>query len=221
MYPQLSRADRWELPHRTSAGTHLADKEASASKGVDFDLDLIVPVLNEEERLPATLAQIWPHLINRPWSTRLIVVDNGSVDATTEVVDRAKFVRSPGGSHRSPDPGKGAAVKAGMAYSSGRWVGYCDADLSTPAETIDEAMHQLQRGFDIVIASRRCTGGRYVVEQPLTRRAASWAFRFATAPFTGPITDTQCGLKLFDGPLARQLFAKCEFLRGSPSTSSS
>jgi dolichyl-phosphate beta-glucosyltransferase len=182
----------------------------SAGTNPTFDLDLIVPTLNEEERLPTTLAHMWPHLLNQPWSTRLIVVDNGSVDATTEVVERARFFGLQADVIGCRTRGKGAAVKAGVAHSQAHWVGYCDADLSTPAETIDEAIHQLQRGFDIVIASRRCTGGRYVVEQPLARRLAGWMFRFATAQLTGPIADTQCGLKLFDGALARQLFAQCE-----------
>jgi dolichyl-phosphate beta-glucosyltransferase len=174
------------------------------------DLDLIIPVLNEERRLPATLAMIGPHLRDRPWTTRLIVVDNGSVDATSEVVDRAAAAGLAAEVIGCRTPGKGAAVRAGVAHSRARWVGYCDADLSTPVETIDEGVHQLQRGFDVVIASRRCTGARFVVAQPVARRVAGRLFRAATAPLTGPVADTQCGMKLFDGPAARELFAQCE-----------
>jgi dolichyl-phosphate beta-glucosyltransferase len=208
MTPQAS-VDIWQAESGVAEGCR-DGSPMPASQAQTFDLDLIVPVLNEEERLPMTLAQIGPHLLGRSWTTRLIVVDNGSVDATIEVVDRARRFGLQTDVIGCRTRGKGAAVRTGIIHSRARWVGYCDADLSTPADTIDEGMHQLGRGFGVVIASRRCTGGRYVVEQPLLRRAAGWAFRTATAPMTGPITDTQCGLKLFDGALARELFSKCQ-----------
>lgn len=209
MSPHASSVDLWRAEGDVAGGRH-DGSPAPASTSSTFDLDLIVPVLNEEERLPTTLAQIGPHLLGRSWTTRLIVVDNGSVDATIEVVDRARHLGLQTDVIGCRTRGKGATVRTGIMHSRARWVGYCDADLSTPADTIDEGMHQLGRGFDVVIASRRCTGGRYVVEQPLLRRAAGWAFRTATAPLTGPITDTQCGLKLFDGAVARELFSKCQ-----------
>jgi glycosyltransferase involved in cell wall biosynthesis len=174
------------------------------------DLDLIIPVLNEEHRLPATLEQIGPHLRERPWTSRLIIVDNGSVDATAEVVDQARALDLDVEMIGCRTRGKGAAVRAGIAHSTAAWVGYCDADLSTPLETIDEAVHQLQRGFEVVIASRRCTGARYVIDQPVARRLASRAFHALTGTLVGSVSDTQCGLKFFAGPTARALFAECE-----------
>jgi dolichyl-phosphate beta-glucosyltransferase len=198
----LSRPDprvQWSL-----AGSRPAQSAPVA------DLDLIIPVRNEEHRLPATLAEIGPYLGRQPWTTRLIIVDNGSVDATAEVVDQARSLDVDVDVIGCRTRGKGAAVRTGMAHSRAGWVGYCDADMSTPLETIDEAVHQLQRGFQVVIASRRCTGARYVIDQPLARRVASRAFHALTGSLVGTVSDTQCGLKFFDGRVGRGLFAECQ-----------
>jgi dolichyl-phosphate beta-glucosyltransferase len=204
----------WPQPHHAGSKlvatpTPLDTRQFRDRKAV-ADLEIIVPVFNEEQRLPATLAQLIPFLQSRPWSSRVIVVDNGSVDATAEVVDHAELLGLDVDVVGCRTRGKGAAVRVGMARTTARWVGYCDADLSTPIETIDEAVHQLQRGFDVVLASRRCTGGRYLVEQPFARRIAGRFFHRATASLVTPVKDTQCGLKLFQGDVARDLFASCE-----------
>ena len=173
------------------------------------DLDLVIPVLNEEHRLPATLEAVLGYLDMQPWRCRVIVVDNGSVDATTDVVDKAGVHRLEVEVIGCSTKGKGAAVRQGIAHSTARWVGYLDADMSTPVETIGEAVHQIQRGFDVAIASRRCTGARFVIDQPIARRIASRTFHFLTRSLVGGVADTQCGFKLFDGPKARILFADC------------
>ncbi len=187
---------------------------ASATAGEDapavVDLEIVVPVLNEEHRLPATLDELVAYLPTLPLSSHVIVVDNGSVDATDEVVDRFASDGVPVDVVGCRTPGKGAAVRAGMARTTARWVGYCDADLSTPIPTIAEALHQLDRGFHVVMASRRCTGASYLVDQPARRRAASRLFHVATRPLVGRVADTQCGFKFFHGPTARELFRACE-----------
>lgn len=194
-------------PEPDPAATHIVPSTLSVPAA---DLEIVVPVLNEERRLPGTLEQLIPFLGSRSWSSRLIVVDNGSVDATADVVDRAERLGVEVDVVGCRARGKGAAVRAGMARTTARWVGYCDADMSTPLETFDEAVHQLERGFDVVLASRRCTGARYLVEQPYLRRLAGRLFHTATGSLVRPVADTQCGLKLFRGPAARDLFASCE-----------
>lgn len=171
-----------------------------------FDFDLVVPALNEERRIGRTVSALCAHLGAAPWRSRILVVDNGSVDATSAVVDQHGHtveVDVIGCRTR----GKGAAVRAGMVRSSAPWVGYCDADLATPPEAIDRGIELLELGHQVVVGSRRTLGADYLVRQPFHRRAGSRAFHAFTARLTGPISDSQCGFKLFDGDIARALFS--------------
>ena len=169
------------------------------------DLEIVIPALNEEARIWATVAALSDRLANSRLECTLVVVDNGSIDATAEVghmTDGRVPVRIIGCRQR----GKGAAVRRGVMTSRARWIGFCDADLSTPPSTIDKVVTLLEEGSPIVVASRRCAGGQYLVPQPLIRRAGGWLFRALARDLTGPIADTQCGFKFFDGNVARQLF---------------
>ncbi|MFI7546854.1 dolichyl-phosphate beta-glucosyltransferase [Actinoplanes sp. NPDC049599] len=171
------------------------------------DLEVVIPAFDEEERLGATLRATAEVLWSQPWSSRIVVVDNGSTDRTSEVADDVAG-RVPvlviGCSRR----GKGAAVRRGVLTSPARWVGYCDADAATPAKLIAPAVDLLIAGHPIVIGSRYCAGGRVMVRQSLLRRLGGRGFRTLSRRLVGDLTDTQCGFKFFDGDLARRLFAE-------------
>ncbi|MEO1287931.1 MAG: glycosyltransferase [Chloroflexota bacterium] len=101
-------------------------------------LSIVIPALNEEHRLPPSLAKIDTFLSTQSYSYEVIVVDNGSTDNTRKVVEAfadehpyIKFIQL-------SERGKGRAVKAGMLAATGDYRFICDADLSMP---IDD--HQL------------------------------------------------------------------------------
>jgi glycosyltransferase involved in cell wall biosynthesis len=171
------------------------------------ELDLIIPVLNEERRLGATLRAITQEALDSRLALRIIVVDNGCVDATTEVVDRARNSHIPVEMISCRTRGKGAAVRAGILQSTARFVGYIDADLSTPPTAIGSGIDLLSLGWEVVIGSRRCTGAGYSVPQGSLRQLGSFLFRTMGSKVVGPITDTQCGFKLFHSEVAKELFS--------------
>ncbi|MFE9773606.1 glycosyltransferase [Streptomyces sp. NPDC005931] len=173
------------------------------------DLELIVPALNEERRLPETLACTVDYLSQRPWSSAVVVVDNDSVDCTLEVLD--PFADAPVGVHviGCSEHGKGAAVRRGIATSRARFVGFADADSATPVQTLDAVMALLQEGHSAVIASRRAPGARYRIEQSFPRKCGGWVFRSLARLVLPEIADTQCGFKFFDGRLVRRVIADC------------
>ncbi|MFG2177227.1 glycosyltransferase [Streptomyces abikoensis] len=175
--------------------------------GTAHDLELVIPAYNEERRLAPTVLALADHLRVMPVSASLRVVDNGSSDRTAECVDRLAASGIPitvtGCSRR----GKGAAVARGMVTTKARWVGFCDADLATPATAIDDAVALLRQGRQVVIGSRRCTGASVPVRQPALRRLGGAGFRLATRRFSGPVKDTQCGFKFFEADAARRIFA--------------
>jgi dolichyl-phosphate beta-glucosyltransferase len=172
------------------------------------DLELIIPAYNEERRIGKTIEHVLRYLERQTYAASIAVVDNGSVDRTVDAA--AEWA---GASRRvqlhllnCARRGKGAAIRAGILSSSSRTVGFSDADLATPIETLDRVYPLLAEGAPIVIASRRENGARYHVPQPLTRRLGSEAFRRTARLVVDGISDTQCGFKFFQRDVARRLF---------------
>lgn len=171
----------------------------------ECDLEIVVPAYNEEKRLPATLASLLPQIARlEDVHARVVVVDNGSCDRTSDIVDRidSPLISVIGCSI----PGKGAAVRRGILTSRARHVGFLDADSSVRAEVLHEAYELLEDGCDIVIASRRCPGALYKVKQSPVRRMGSWAFRRAVHSLVPGVADTQCGFKFFSNAAAARIF---------------
>jgi dolichyl-phosphate beta-glucosyltransferase len=176
------------------------------------DLEVIVPAYNEAVRIGPTIDALSHHLDAMQISSTIRVIDNGSSDHTAEVVDAAvdqdqrTRVTVEGCARR----GKGNAVRRGMVTAQSRWVGFCDADLATPAEAITPAVRHLQDGWPVVIGSRHIEGARLVQPQSLTRRAGGRGFRLLARHLGGTdtIADTQCGFKFFEGGVARHLFSE-------------
>jgi dolichyl-phosphate beta-glucosyltransferase len=172
------------------------------------DFDLVIPALNEEHRIGQTIIDTCRQLEGETFSARLIVVDNGSVDATAEAVDAARRAHVPVEVIGCRRRGKGAAVRAGIRYAHSRHIAYFDADLSTPPSAIAEAYTLLESGWDAVVGSRRCAGAEYAVAQPWVRRVGSKVFSLAATGMASGITDTQCGFKAFRADVAKRVFDK-------------
>ena len=175
------------------------------------DLDIVVPVYNEEARLGETLRALTAHTATLPLRVLITVVDNGSVDRTAEVADEVVERRPANTALRligCSRQGKGAAVRRGILAGTARWRGFCDADLSTPPHVLTDVIAHLEQGAPVVIGSRRAPGASYAVPQPLVRRLGSSTFRMLTRPLVGDVADTQCGFKFFSGEAAEQIFSR-------------
>lgn len=170
------------------------------------DLEIVVPVFNEEERIGDTLRHFLAFLERQPFSSAVTVVDNGSTDRTAEIVDTLRSQSVPSRLLGCADQGKGAAVRRGILATKARYVGFSDADLATPIETLETMVPLLDGGHPIVIGSRRCEGASYEVAQPLARRCAGAAFRRVVNEVVDDVADTQCGFKFFRADVARELF---------------
>jgi dolichyl-phosphate beta-glucosyltransferase len=171
-------------------------------------LSVVIPAFNEERRLPATLARIQGYLGARGTSYQVLVVDDGSSDATAEVARGA-------GPHvgllrHDTNRGKGHAVRAGMLAAAGELRLMTDADLSTPIDEIGRLEAGLERGFDVAIGSRAVAGSRIEVHQPAYREAMGRLFnRLVQGLLLPGLHDTQCGFKLWRGGAAATAFAAC------------
>lgn len=172
-------------------------------------LEVVIPTLNEERRLPQTLARTLDYLRQQPYSSAVVVVENGSVDGTADVVRSAMGGDVPVHLLGCATPGKGAAVRRGFLTGQSRHVGFMDADLATPVETLDRVVPLLDAGFTTVIGSRGVTEAQRVVPQGVVRRVGGEVFRAAARTVLPDVVDSQCGFKFFSGDVVRRTLAQC------------
>jgi glycosyltransferase involved in cell wall biosynthesis len=187
--------------------------EAPAPEGPAPRLSVVVPAYNEESRLRATLDAIGDHLRADPeqWGDwELIVVDDGSTDATAAIAAEAAAAEPRIRTVTAPENrGKGNALRLGVLASRGRRVLLTDADLATPIEELDRLDLILTMGRGTAaIGSRALPESRIEIRQAYVRellgRLGNALIRAVAVP---GIRDTQCGFKLIDGPAAREAFA--------------
>jgi dolichyl-phosphate beta-glucosyltransferase len=167
-------------------------------------LSIVIPAYNEARRLPTTLAQIGAYLAAQPFAGEVLVVDDGSSDATAALAEAAPGVTVLRRDHR----GKGFAVRAGALAARGAYVLLCDADLAVPIEEWPKLEERLLAGFEVVIGSREGVGATREGE-PWYRHVMGRAFNLiiATVALRG-ISDTQCGFKAMARPVAQDLFKR-------------
>ncbi|MFN8179798.1 MAG: dolichyl-phosphate beta-glucosyltransferase [bacterium] len=174
------------------------------------DLTVIVPAYNEERRIGPTLVALEDFLRARGETYEVLVVDDGSRDATASLVAEFANAHPAFALVRLPaNRGKGAAVREGLARSRGRRVLFTDADLSTPLDELDAMDRALADGADVIIASRALRESRLEIRQAWYREQMGKAFNRFVRLLTGiPFRDTQCGFKLLRGEDARALAAE-------------
>jgi dolichyl-phosphate beta-glucosyltransferase len=166
-------------------------------------LEVLIPARNEAKRLPDTLAQTIQYLEKQPYSSAVVVIDNGSVDQTSDLTSGAM------GSEHVPvyltgcaRTGKGAAVRRGILTSRAQFIGYMDADLATPIEMLDVVV-PLLGDSQAIIGSRHMNGANLAKRQPPHRAVGGMIFHAMARRVLGDLTDTQCGFKFFAGDTAR------------------
>jgi glycosyltransferase involved in cell wall biosynthesis len=113
-------------------------------------LALIIPALNEEGNVARTIGQVPPGLVSQ-----LIVVDNGSTDATA---DRARNAGAEVVSE--PRRGYGSACLAGLARLRPdiEAIGILDADGSDDASVLPQMLALIERGEADMVLSARVLG---------------------------------------------------------------
>lgn len=174
-----------------------------------MELSIVIPAFNEEATLAGHLDELIRVLsLNQLREWEIIVFDDGSTDATFEVVGKyghpqVRLMR------HTPNRGKGAAVRAGVLASRGEAVLVCDADMATPPAMLLPFLEELRQGADMVIGNRNDPCSSITIRQPPLRRLMGkgciWLARQITAT---RLSDYNCGFKLFRGDLARNLFAQ-------------
>jgi dolichyl-phosphate beta-glucosyltransferase len=172
---------------------------------------LVVPAYNESTRIEACIRNVaqWAHARPGGWDWETILVDDGSTDDT---VLRARRVA---GEEKldlrvisyGENRGKGAAIREGVLASSGDPLLISDTDLSTPLSEWVKLAERLPT-HPVAIGSRGMEQDLVRKRQAIHRILLGKVGNTIIQVFAVPgIQDTQCGFKLFQGDVARELFA--------------
>jgi dolichol-phosphate mannosyltransferase len=164
---------------------------------------VVLPAYNEQAALAPLLESIRAALDNSSWPYKVIVVDDGSRDATAFVASKATFVMPIELVEHQVNRGLAAALRTGLAAALDRCgpddvIVTMDADNTHPPRIISDMMAKIERGFDVVIASRFQPGAK-VYGVPRSRQLYSVGARFlfqALFPIRG-VRDYTCGYRAY------------------------
>ena len=162
-------------------------------------LSIVIPAFNEENRIEGTISRIQQYLGKQAYSSEVIVVDDGSYDNTTILVEKMalemqNLILVKNGENK----GKGYSVKNGFLHSSGQFLLFSDADLATPIEEIEKLLFHLNNGYEVAIGSRGLKESDIQIHQPWYRETMGKVFNLLVrALIVGNFKDTQCGFKCF------------------------
>jgi len=167
-----------------------------------MDISVVIPVYNEADNLVALHEELRAVLRRLGGSTEVIVVDDGSTDATAAVLERLcdqdpslTVVRL------SRNFGQTAALAAGLAHARGEVIVTLDGDLQSDPADIPRLIAKLEEGHDLVNGWRVERQDTFVTRRlpsTLANRLISFTTRLK-------LHDYGCPVKAFRGGLARSL----------------
>jgi undecaprenyl-phosphate 4-deoxy-4-formamido-L-arabinose transferase len=176
------------------ACTREAGDRASETANRTLSVSLVVPVFNEEKVLPELIRRCLDACDSMGNSFEIILVDDGSSDASSEIISAAAEHSEGGvvGVLLNRNYGQHAAVMAGFAESRGDIVVTLDADLQNPPEEVPNLVRKIDEGFDVIGTVRTPR------QDTLFRRAASRIVNRAARKATGVIMhDYGCMLRAY------------------------
>jgi dolichyl-phosphate beta-glucosyltransferase len=179
-------------------------------------ISVVIPAYNEAHRIGGTLRQTVACLETSSPQSELIVVNDGSTDATSAIardaLTNAKI------DHRLlenfPNEGKGHAVRKGLLNSTKPIALFFDADLSTPLSEIPKVIEPIANGdVDLAFGSRALDRSLIGTHQSFLRDRGGRVFNLLVRLTSGlPFWDTQCGFKAFRMEVCRPLIERAHVI---------
>ncbi len=178
-----------------------------------MDLTVVVPAYNEAESLPELTRWIGRVCDSSSISYEIVIIDDGSSDATWEVISRLSAGSSQvKGVRFRRNYGKAAALQTGFETSSGEVVITMDADLQDSPEEIPELIRMIrEEGYNLVSGWKK---RRY---DPFIKRTTSKLYNFTARKFSGiRLHDFNCGLKAYEAEVVKSIEVYGEMHRYIP-----
>lgn len=162
---------------------------------------IVVPCYNEEKRLPA---REFLDFVDSCGHISFIFINDGSTDNTGPIIDRLceASSRRIATIHSKQNVGKAEAVRMGLIkalQSRPAYLGYWDADLSTPLREIDRLSSFMEKDTNIkaVFGARVQLLGRSVKRKAYRHYIGRFFATLISQLLRFPVYDTQCGAKVF------------------------
>ena len=180
---------------------------------IDMDISLVIPVYNEEESLAPLMEWIARVMGDHGFSYEVIFVDDGSTDASWEVITRLKgqypAIR---GIRFRRNYGKSPALYGGFDAAQGEVVVTMDADLQDSPDEIPELYRMVtEEGYDLV------SGWKQKRYDPLGKTLPSKFFNMTARVTSGiRLHDFNCGLKAYKKKVVKSIEVYGEMHRFIP-----
>ena len=171
-------------------------------------ISVVVPCFNEGRTIYQNIRKINKYLSQKFDNFEIIVVNDGSTDNTLsqlKIIEQERPIKI---IENQRNEGKGKRVREGILTSQNKIVMFLDADLAIPIEELGEFLSGIEKGADMVIASRFVRGAKAIKPIPWHRKIMEVGFRILRLIILNnwEIKDTQCGFKVFKREVAKRIF---------------
>jgi glycosyltransferase involved in cell wall biosynthesis len=167
----------------------------------DKKLTIVIPALNEELGIEKTITAVPRAEIDKiGYNTQVLVVDNGSDDATADLASKAGAEVVP-----EPNRGYGTALKKGFAAADGDVIVTADADATYPLEDIPRLVQILEsENLDFITTNRFALLRKEAmsIRNRIGNAILSWTMRLL---FRLRIEDSQSGMWVFRREILKNL----------------
>jgi len=172
--------------------------------GTKPEVTVLVPALNEQD----TIAEVVERVLALPLSVELIVIDDGSTDATPQILaryaDRIRILRN------ETKGGKGNAIRMALPYATGEAVIVQDADLEYVPEEIPSLVRPILEGQAAVVYGCRFSKGLHsdmALPNKIVNVLLAWSVRLL---YGGKIADEATCYKVFRTDLLKRMNLQCQ-----------
>ncbi len=159
------------------------------------DVEIVVPVHNEERALRPSILALHDYLEGQPWTHRIVIADNASTDATP-AVSMTLVEQLPGVNYlRLEEKGRGRALRTAWGTARARVVAYMDVDLSTDLAALPVLVAPLLSGHSDVAIGTRLSSASRVTRGPKREFISRTYNRLLRLTLRSRFSDAQCGFK--------------------------
>ncbi len=172
-------------------------------------LSLVVPAYKQEKTIVKDIIALDKALSVSPFKHEIIVVVDGFLDKTYEIINNQKSaIKNLKVIGYQDNKGKGFAIKMGVKEAKGDIIGFIDSGMDLDPSEISIMLDIMEwNNADIVVGSKLHPESK--VKYPLPRKILSWGYRTLTHILFGfKVKDTQVGLKFFKKKVAKEVFSK-------------
>lgn len=182
-----------------------------AERDQRLELEVVVPVYNEERTLALSIRRLHRYLSSSvPLRWRILIADNASTDATPEIAASLSIAMDGVSVLRLEQKGRGRALRAAWSASPARVVAYMDVDLSTDLRALLPLVSPLLTGHSEVAVGTRLAPGSRTIRGP-KREIISRAYNhLLRTSLHARFTDAQCGFKAVRADVVPELLAAVE-----------